>query len=213
MRVTKLIHSCLLVDHEGKVVLVDPGQWSWESGLVAPGTIHQLDEIVITHEHADHFHLPFVQSLVEQFPKVKIITTDIVKKQLVEAGINNVTTESSNLVHVESITHESMEPLAPAPNPNLVANLFGLLTHPGDSHHPMRSEAILCVPLAGPWGATIEAVRMADRLGPHIILPIHDWMWNTAWKTSMYDRLEAYYAQSGRTFVKLIDGVPTELNV
>jgi hypothetical protein len=95
----------------------------------------------------------------------------------------------------------------------MVANVFGLLTHPGDSTHVQKSESILCVPLGGPWGATIEGVRLGERLGPHIILPIHDWMWNDAWKKSMYDRLEAYYASKRQQFIKLQDGVPAELQV
>ena len=213
MRVTKFVHSCLLVEHDGKTVLIDPGQMSWESGLIQPGTIQQLDEIFITHEHFDHCHIPFVQFLLAQFPKVKITSTEVVKKALTQAGISHVETEMSQNARIEFVTHESMEPLAPPPGPNMVVNAFGLLTHPGDSHHISASDAVLCVPLAGPWGATIDAVRMADHLGPRIILPIHDWMWSDQWRASMYDRFEAYFTEKRQQFIKLQNGVPVDLSV
>ncbi len=213
MKVTKYVHSCLKVEHEGKVVLIDPGEMSWESGLIDVRRWEQLDEIVISHEHFDHMFMPFIEELLVQFPKVKIITTEAVKQELAKQGISQVQLESSNLVQVSTVSHESMVPLAPPPGPNLVSNVFGLLTHPGDSHHIERSEAVLCLPLAGPWAATIEAVRMADHLGPHIILPIHDWMWSDPWKRSMYDRLEAYFTAKRQQFIKLKDGEAVELSI
>ncbi len=213
MRITKLVHSCLYVEHDGRAVLMDPGKMAWDSGLIQPGSIHILDAITISHEHYDHFHLPLIQQLVAQFPKVQIFTTDAVRRQLIEAGINNAQTKPSDFVRVEYIRHESMQPLAPPPGDNMVAHVFGLLTHSGDSHHVLKSESVLAVPLAGPWGATIDGVRMVEHLGPHIVLPIHDWMWNPTWKADMYERMEAHFAKKGMQFIKLQDGVSVDLPI
>ncbi len=68
MKITKFVHSCLLVEAEGKVILVDPGDFSWGSGTFDIVKLNQLDKIVITHEHSDHFCEPFVKALAEKFP-------------------------------------------------------------------------------------------------------------------------------------------------
>ncbi len=53
MKITRFGHSCVLVDTNlsgRKVALFDPGVWS----QVPVELLDQLDEIYITHEHADH---------------------------------------------------------------------------------------------------------------------------------------------------------------
>jgi L-ascorbate metabolism protein UlaG (beta-lactamase superfamily) len=88
-----------------------------------------------------------------------------------------------------------------------------LLTHPGDSHQLQKTNPILFVPLAGPWGAPIEAVRMADRLKPRVVIPIHDWMWNEEWRESMYDRIEEYFSKQGIKVLKPVNGQTIELEI
>jgi L-ascorbate metabolism protein UlaG (beta-lactamase superfamily) len=80
------------------------------------------------------------------------------------------------------------------------------ITHPGDSIHLDDSKDVLFLPLAGPWEAPIEAVRLGEKLHPKVIVPIHDWMWNSEWRATMYGRLEAYYAQQSIKFISAVDG-------
>ncbi|WP_343861781.1 MBL fold metallo-hydrolase, partial [Frigoribacterium faeni] len=50
MRLTKLEHACLIIEKDGRRLVVDPG--SFTSPLM---DLQDVDAIVITHEHADHW--------------------------------------------------------------------------------------------------------------------------------------------------------------
>src|SRR5262249_34743847 len=49
MRITKLGHSCVRLEHDGKVVVIDPGMFT------EAGATDGADAVVITHEHPDHY--------------------------------------------------------------------------------------------------------------------------------------------------------------
>jgi L-ascorbate metabolism protein UlaG (beta-lactamase superfamily) len=211
MKITKLVHACLLVETKDDVTIFDPGSMSYDSKLLDISVLTRLDHIVITHKHEDHFSEDFVKELVAQFPDVIIISTPEVVSILGEKGIKSQST-GDNLVELFDTPHENMAPLASVPMPqNIVVSYMGLLTHPGDSYGIKSSKDIFALPLAGPWGATIEGVRLATELRPKVVLPIHDWMWNEDWKHVMYGRMEDYFAGIGIRFVKLIDGESVEL--
>lgn len=211
MKLTKYVHACVLVEDDQHTTLFDPGEFSWASGLFNVDNLNKLDRIIITHEHSDHYSLPFVEALVKKFPNAKITTTENLVKILNDKGIINTDSKSDELVDVEFLAHQSMEPLAPPPCQNIRVHYKGKISHPGDSHQLTDTKDILFVPLAGPWGATIDGVRMADKLKPKVIVPIHDWMWNEEWKQDMYDRIESFFAEQGIKFIKAIDGQSFEV--
>jgi len=212
MRVTKYVHSCLLFEDDDSTVLFDPGQMSWESRLLDVAKLERLDSIIITHEHFDHYYDLFVKSLKEKFPDVEIVTTPSLAEKLTAMDITNVKSTSTDKVEIVTAPHESMEPLAPPPTvQNIGVHYKGVLTHPGDSYHIAASKQILALPLAGPWGATIDGIRLATALKPKIIVPIHDWMWNDFWRQDMYGRLQQYFYNIGIKFINIVDGFPVEL--
>ncbi len=49
MRITKFGHSCIRLEYDGKVVVVDPGMFT------DPEAVDGADAVVITHEHPDHY--------------------------------------------------------------------------------------------------------------------------------------------------------------
>src|SRR3954453_23776641 len=49
MRITKFGHSCVRLEHDGKVVVIDPGMFT------DPEAIDGADAVLITHEHPDHY--------------------------------------------------------------------------------------------------------------------------------------------------------------
>ena len=211
MKITKLAHSCLLVESDGDVTIFDPGTMSYDAKLLDIDGIPRLDRIVITHAHADHFSEEFVVELVAQFPNVRIITTQEVVTALKVKGITAQTT-GDDMIELFESSHESMHPLAPLPMvQNIGVHYRGLLSHPGDSHHISATKACLALPVDAPWGSTIEAVRLALALKPTTILPIHDWMWKDSWKKDMYSRLEGFFKTQGITFLPLVDGQSVEV--
>jgi len=214
MKITKFQHSCVLVEDERHVALFDPGEFARESGLLNIGDLPRLDFILITHEHFDHYDEKLIKQILEKFPNVKFYTNRSVAKMLKELGVTSIATESDDFVELWSLKHQSMAPLAPLPMcDNVEIHYKGLISHPGDSHQLQATKDILFLPLAGPWGAAIDGVRMADKLKPKYILPVHDWMWNDTWRTSMYDRIEAYFANQNIKVLKPVDGQTIELEI
>src|SRR6185369_3660474 len=130
MKISKHIHSCLLVEEGGKVILVDPGNYSAEEHALNIQSLTQLDEIAITHEHPDHMDIPTLKELVEKFPDVKIYSTPSVQGILTNEHIEVQTTNNEN-IQLTPAPHEKI--WAGAPVANVMVTLFGRLSSPGDS--------------------------------------------------------------------------------
>lgn len=214
MKITKLAHSCLLVEMPAPVnrtVLFDPGEMSAER--IRAAGLKYLDDIVITHQHFDHFNLPLVQELVRDFPEVRILASGPVVKQLADAGVT-ASTEPSKGMELFDAPHERLEPMGETPAA-IGVHYLGALSHPGDSHHFSGSKQILALPVTAPWGSTINALRLTDELEPkpRYIIPIHDWMWKDDWRQQMYGGLARFFEKQGMTFIKAIDGEPFVLDV
>lgn len=211
MKITKYVHSCLLIETPERVGIIDPGEYSWASGLFNVDKLERLDDIIITHDHADHYSLPFVQALRAKFPNVRITTTSVLAEQLEKDGVGNYTTEASNGIEFTQVTHETMEPLAPPPPPNLAVHYLDQLTQPGDSHHFSESKEILALPITAPWGTWRRAAELGLELKPKTIIPIHDWHLNPEARTAAYDRFESFFKEHDIRFIKIKDGEPVEV--
>lgn len=211
MKITKYVHSCLLIETPERAGIIDPGEYSWTSGLFNIDALERLDDVIITHEHYDHFHVPFVQALYEKFPDARFTVTQLVAEELVKIGIKNVSTSSSDGIEVSVVMHESMTPLAPPPNPDLVVHYLDRITHPGDSYHCEVSKAVLALPITAPWGTWHRAAELGLELKPKTIIPIHDWHLNNEARAAAYDRFEVFFRERGIAFIKVKDGEPVEL--
>lgn len=212
MKITKYVHACLLAEQDGSVVLFDPGQMSWSSKLLDIAKLTKLDTIVITHEHEDHFYLPFVEALVEKFPEVQIISTGAVVTQLAKAGIKNASTKSSNtdIVIFSNQPHADLSPLGQAPE-NIAVHYKGKLTVGGDRHDLEESKDILALTITAPWGSMMNAAAMALRLKPKFVVPVHDWHWNDQARQGAYSRFDEFLGEQGIAFIKAIDGQVIEI--
>lgn len=209
MKITKFVHSCLLVETPERTAIIDPGQFSWESGLFKVDSLQRLDDIIITHEHADHMSLDFLQALTVRFPNASITTTPTAAAKLTNEGLKNIHTVSNGMVHLFAANHESTEPLGPPPQNTGVH--YGNLTHPGDSHSFAETKEILALPVTAPWGTMVHAAELGIRLKPKIIIPIHDWHWNETARQNAYNGLETFFAKQGIRLIKITDGQTVEL--
>ena len=210
MKITKLVHSCLLVEMPAPVnrtVLFDPGQMS----TVDVDSLEYLDDIVITHEHGDHKDIELLKKLVAKFPEVRITTTDETVKQLDAEGIKASTEPPEGLTLFES-PHESVVPLFNAPE-EVGFHYLDKLSHPGDSHSFKETKDILALPVQAPWGSSINAMKLALELKPKYVIPIHDWHWRDEAREQMYNRFEQVLGAEGITFIKAVNGEPFVLDV
>ncbi len=207
MKITKLGHSCLLVEMPAPVnrtALFDPGVMS----EVNVEGLQFLDDIIITHNHADHLDLEVIRKLVAKFPNVRITTPAEVVEQLSNESIVATSEASEGIVFFDS-PHEAIRPFYPYDPPQEIGvHYLGALSHPGDSHSFSESKTILALPVQAPWGSPNTAVKLGLELKPKYIIPIHDWHWSNEARARMYDDMESTFAEKGISFVKAVDGEP-----
>lgn len=211
MKITKFVHSCLLVEMPAPVnrtALFDPGNFS-EAALNIE-SLEFLDDIVITHLHPDHISLPLIKGLITKFPDVRITAPDDALEQLSAAGITASSQPPDGIAFFDA-PHESVEPLFPTPQQRGV-HYLDLLTNPGDSHSFSETKAILMLPISGPWASMIKALNLAIALRPQYVLPIHDWHLSDAAREQVYDRLAEALNKEGITFVPLETGIPVVID-
>jgi len=209
MKITKFVHACLLVETPQRVALFDPGVMS--AGALNVDQISRLDDIFITHIHADHVDTELVKKLVAKFPDVRITSTPEVVAQLKEAGITASDQAPEGVSFFDS-PHESVKPLFPQPE-EIGIHYLDSLSDPGDSHSFHETKAILALPVAAPWGSTIKALNIALELKPKHVLPIHDWHWSDAAREQMYGMFESQLQSQGITFHKLKTGEPIDIDL
>ena len=212
MKVTKFVHSCLLVEMPAPVnrtTLFDPGVMSEDALDI--DKLQYLDDIIITHEHSDHFSLELVKRLVEKFPDVRITAPKSVVTILAREGIDATSEPSEGIVFFDS-PHEAVEPMFPRPE-QIGVHYLDLLSHPGDSHSFHETKKVLALPVTAPWGSTVKAVQLALELKPEYVLPIHDWHWRDEARESTYTNLAKILEEHDIEFVRLETGKPVILEV
>ena len=210
IQVTKFTHSCLYVQTEDRAILIDPGKFSYESEAFSMDKITKLDRIAITHEHADHLHLPFLKELCIAFPDAHIVANKDVQAIVAKEVSNELRDTTGCTVAFES-PHDSRIPWAPKVPHQTGFHIKDQLTHPGDSITTTKSMRILAQPVTAPWGPMSESLLNAIDVGPEIVLPIHDWHWNEQARQAMYDMAEKFLAQHDIKFIPLVDGETVSL--
>lgn len=207
MRITKFVHSCLLVEEKAQQILIDPGEYTYNSKSLNVEVIGKIDQILVTHEHPDHLYLPLLQEILEKNPEVKIISNTSVGKLLEAESIK--LSESTEISAMHFVPHEKV--FGVEPPANVLFEVFHKLTHPGDCLHFELKTPVLALPLQAPWCNLTEAVTLAEQLRPEIIVPIHDWHWNDAARKGFYTRLEEYFGKIGIRFIGLETGISVEV--
>lgn len=208
MKISKHIHSCLLLQEAGKVILIDPGNYTALEHALDINTINQLDDIVITHEHPDHMDIPTIKQLITKFPDVRIFSNLSVKDILGDEKIE-VLTSGNEYIQMTPAPHEKI--WFGSPVPNVMATLFQRLTTPGDSLSFTVQTEILALPIQGPWASMTQAVELGLKIKPKIIIPIHDYHIKDEFRKQYYQRLKEYFAQNDIDFKAVETGDVVEV--
>jgi L-ascorbate metabolism protein UlaG (beta-lactamase superfamily) len=182
MRITKLGHSCVRLEHDGKSVVVDPGMFT------DPEAVDGADAVVITHEHPDHFvpeHLArtdapifTIQAVADKIhadsPELSERVTVVAPGESFDAGIR---AESVGELH--AVIHPDLPRFY---NSGYLFDLGGTTVyHPGDSLTvPEQGVDVLCVPVCAPWMRAAEGIDFARAVGAPRNLAIHDRIYSEA---------------------------------
>jgi L-ascorbate metabolism protein UlaG (beta-lactamase superfamily) len=177
MKITKLGHCCLLIETKGKRILTDPGSYTIE----AHSKIENIDYILFTHEHQDHYHIESLRTILEKNPQAIIYSNNSVSELLNKEGIKHIQINHSDTILLGEISvtgigekHAQMHSTIPLSS-NLGYFIDERLWYPGDAFtNPERSVEILALPVSGPWMKLSEAIDYALLLKPKKVFPVHD---------------------------------------
>ena len=176
MKITKFGHCCLLIEENGVRILTDPGMYSTQQDEVK-----NIDVVLITHEHQDHFHIDSLKAVLKNNPQAKVITNKSVGALLEKDGIVfNIVEDGQNsnekgvLIEGFGKDHALMHASIPSIQ-NTGYFIANRLFYPGDAFtNPGKQIEILALPVAGPWMKLPEAIDYALELKPKTCFPVHD---------------------------------------
>jgi len=198
--IRRLADSCLLITTDDGTTLIDPGTFTYDSGVVDLDAIGEVQRVLITHEHGDHVKAEFVRWLLDRGDDVMVHSNQAVADLLAPHDIEVSTDMAPGTTH-EDVTHETT-PLGTAP-PNRAFTVDGTLTHPGDSYQPSTTGPVLALPLLTPWGSMFQSMEFARRLQPSQIVPIHDFYVSDGGRQWIYGMAKTVLAKSDIEVVTL----------
>lgn len=157
--------------------MTDPGSYTIDEQLKEKN----IDLVLITHEHQDHFHIESLKEMIINNPNIKIITNASVGKLLDAEGIKYEVLENKiakEILGIEIEAHdckheEIFEEIGQVENTAFFINKR--LFYPGDAfYNPSKPIEILALPVAGPWTGMKEAMRYVLNIKPKFCFPVHD---------------------------------------
>jgi L-ascorbate metabolism protein UlaG (beta-lactamase superfamily) len=176
MRVTKYEHAAMVVDEGGRKLVIDPG--SFTRSLTDQ---KDVEAIVVTHEHADHWTPEQLKGLLDTNPAASVFGPAGVAAALGAEGIEVETVTDGDTVEVGPFTltfagtdHAVIHESIPVPdNTGVLVN--GKLFYPGDSFFvPPFPVEVLAAPVGAPWLKISEAMDYVSAVKPARSFPVHE---------------------------------------
>lgn len=196
----------MLVETGDARILIDPGNMEaqWHQ-------LTDLDAILATHQHADHFDPAEIAELIKANPDAKLVVEpsiiDLAGTEVPGIGripelptaqalapddkitIGSVTITAAGGQH--AIIHRDIPRVG---NVGYLIRAEGepTLFHPGDSYeYAPEGVDVLAYPSFGPWGAMKEGIDFARAVGAGRGFPIHDALLSELGRAMMVGRISA----------------------
>ncbi|MFH8570957.1 MBL fold metallo-hydrolase [Streptomyces sp. NPDC017993] len=177
MRITKYTHACVRLEHEGRVLVIDPGTWS------EPAALTGADAVLVTHEHTDHIDVLRLAGL--GVPVYAPGEADIPGLEINGVASGTEFTAAGFRVRAVGGRHAFIHGGQPD-CPNLGYLVDEAVYHPGDSLHvPEQPIETLLVPVQGSWLKTAEAIDFVKAINPRRAFAIHDGQINERGRSSV----------------------------
>jgi len=165
-RITRYTHSCVRIERDGTVLVIDPGVWS------EPSALYGADAVLVTHEHGDHIDVLRLAGLgvpVYAPADARISGLDVIG---VKSG-ESFTAAGFTVIAVGARHAPVFEDEPDCANHGYVID--DRIYHPGDALFvPDQPVETLFVPLQASWLKTAEAISFLRAVGPERAFGIHD---------------------------------------
>lgn len=216
MKLTKLVHSCLLIELNDKKVLVDPGVYSWQNEAVQAFDLSDISAVVVTHNHPDHLNNDFAAAIKQASPQTKWYGTTEAANQLKALGIDCSSTSQDKDIQFIGSAHADLTPWFSEQPEHTSYLIFGDVLVSGDCQTLDSSHGAKVLASAingGPWGAVVGFTKMIQSMSdrPKTVVPLHDWHWNEAARSAIYERLPEVLGQFDVNFLALENCVSKEI--
>lgn len=220
MLLTKYTHSCVRLEQNSQVLVIDPGTFS-EAARALDGA----HNVLITHEHPDHVDGDAVLQALRSNTGLQVFTPHTVGERL--RGDANDSSSASRIIDVMPETtlelpefnvrtfggqHALIHPLIP-----LVANIGYLINddvyHPGDSFiipHGLQPKTLL-VPVHAPWSKTAEVIDFVIAARAQKAYQIHEALLNQTGLNMVEGHVKRIGSYYGTEFEHLDAGDSVEL--
>ena len=166
MKITKYTHACLRLEDAGRVLVIDPGEWSESAALDG------ADAVLVTHEHADHVD---VARLAEaRLPVFAPVGADVDGLDVTRVSPDQRFEAAGFTIHAVGGRHAFIYEGEPD-CPNLGYVVDDRIYHPGDAVFvPTAAVETLFVPAQGSWLKLVEGIDFVKAINPSRTIPIHD---------------------------------------
>ncbi|MDO4918600.1 MBL fold metallo-hydrolase [Kocuria sp.] len=180
MLLTKFTHSCVRLEKDGAVLVIDPGTFS-----EVEEALEGADTVLITHGHPDHVDAERLGAVLTARPELSVhapgsVVADLAGRAPRPERLHAVTADTTFAAGPFSVRtyggqHALIHPLIPT-----VANVGYVvddaLFHPGDSFtvpHGLTVPTVL-VPLHAPWSKMAEVIDFVIATRATRVHQIHD---------------------------------------
>jgi L-ascorbate metabolism protein UlaG (beta-lactamase superfamily) len=208
MRLTKLGHACVRIEHDGTVVVLDPGMFT------QPDAVDGATAVLITHEHPDHY-LPDnlrrtdapIWTIADVAARIREDAPDVAERVTVVSPDEQV--DVGLPVRVVGELHAVIHPELPRFHNSGYVVTAGDTTvyHPGDAlTGPGQDVDVLCLPVCAPWMRASESVEFARAVKAPRNIAIHDRVYSEAGLRIVDGQINTFLPKEGLEYRRLADG-------
>lgn len=176
MKITKLEHSGMIFEKNGKKIVCDPVEFKAELPEMT-----NVVAVIITHKHGDHLQLEKLEGILANNPEAKVFMTqdnevEIEPGRLEKLPDGAIWQLGDFELRFFGENHAAIVP-GTVPCENLGVVIDERIVNPGDSFDIPEMEnalEVLLVPSAAPWCKVTEGMEYIKAMKPKVVIPVHN---------------------------------------